>query len=426
MKEKIVSILFTVLSFLGFAQTQPGQPATGYGGQAAPYSSITTFSCDDGATGFMLYMPVSSPHADTLPLIVFMHGFGEWNPLRYGHWIEHLVKRGNIVVFPRYQQNEYLTPSTSFTSNSVTGLKRAIDTIQHHPAWTQPEMDKVFYMGHSYGGLITANFATNYVSYGIPKPKGILMACPGYGQYPGGQLSSYSAMDSSIKVIDIFEKQDNVVDSTFALQVFNQTTLVPYSHKNLVIHFADSTGTPHVVSSHGQAPCIDSALTNGDNGAVMLQAAYAFTDATDFYCYWKLFDALEDCALTGNGCTTAFGDTHAQEFMGLWSNGAPIRPLEVRPVVLTTGINSSVRDLELKVYPNPGSGQFTFELKGGIYLLNGSMEVYNVLGKKISVKSTSLDFTLSMDLSNQVEGIYYYRLIAENGSLLGGGKIIKR
>jgi pimeloyl-ACP methyl ester carboxylesterase len=407
-----------------WAQTQPLQPAIGYGGLAAPFSGLTIFNCDDGATGFMLYIP-ASPHADSLPLLVFDHGFGEWNPLRYGSWIRHLVERGNIVVFPRYQVNEYTTPSTSFTPNAVAGILRAIDTLRAHPLWTQPELDNVFYLGHSYGGLITANLATKYLTYHIPKPRAILMACPGYGTYPGGQLSSYSTMDSSIYVIDIFENNDNVVDSTFALQVFNQTTAVPYAHKNLVIHFADSLGTPPVVSSHGQASCIDSSLTNGDNGVVMTQASYAYTDVTDFYCYWKLFDALEDCALHHTGCTVAFGDTYAQKNMGSWSNGTPVRPLEVRPANVLTGITTGAINTGYRIYPNPGNGFFTLTCNSKSTGQTASLIIYNGEGREMFRKTYPDKNHILIDMAAYPKGLFLYRLLGEDGRLLNNGRLIR-
>jgi acetyl esterase/lipase len=423
MKQRLLFLFFSIILLRIDAQTQPAQPLSGYGGLAAPYSTVTVVNCDDGATGFMLYIP-SSPHADTLPLVVFDHGFGEWNPLRYGRWIDHIVKRGNIVIFPRYQTNEYTTPSVNFTPNAVTGIKRAIDTLKAHIAWTQPELDKVFYLGHSYGGLISANLATNHVSYGIPKPKAVLLACPGYGQYPGGQLSSYSAMDSSIYMLDIFEHDDTVVDSTFALQVFNQTTSVPYAHKNLVIHFADNGGTPAVTSSHGEASCIDSTYDNTDRGVVMAQASYAHTDVTDFYCYWKLFDALEDCALTGNGCGTSFGDTSPQKTMGSWSNGTAIRPLQVRPAKILTAIQDYAETKAWRLYPNPGNGIFRLEAIGAERDKNCTVDIYNVLGMKIYSKKEAGSVSFSIDLSTQPAGSFFYRIMANDGTQMTSGKLL--
>ena len=426
MRKQILFFFCLLLYCFGNSQTQPAQPATGYGGIAHAYDSVIVFNCDDGVTGFMLYIP-SAPHADSLPFLVFDHGFGEWNPLSYGSWLNHLIKRGNIVVFPRYQLNEYTTLPSSFTPNAVAGILRAIDTIKAHPKWTQPELDNTFYLGHSYGGLISANLATQYATYGIPKPKGLLMACPGYGPYPGGELSSYAAMDSSIFVEDIFERTDSVVDSVFALQVFNQTTAVPYAHKNLVIHFADSTGKPPIVSDHEQPSCNDSVYDNGDRGIVMSQLHYAATDATDFYCYWKLFDALEDCALTGGGCTTAFGDTYSQKFMGLWSNGQPVVPLEVRPVAVAgiTTLQNQTADAE--VYPNPGNGVFQLRITNYELGINNTVEIYNEPGEKIYSSGnyqTTKSSNYQIDLTGHPSGIYLYRVISINGEQLATGKLV--
>jgi hypothetical protein len=425
MRLKTLFTCFLLIALLQLsAQTQPAQAATGYGGLAAPYGSVVKFNCDDGVKGFMLYIP-ATPHAASLPLIVFDHGFGEWNPLRYARWIDHLVKRGNIVVFPRYQQNEYTTASTSFTGNAVAAILRALDTIQSHPAWTQADLTKVMYMGHSYGGLISANLATNCVSYGIPKPKALFMACPGYGSYPGGQLGSYNAMDSSIHVLDIFEHDDTVVDSTFALQVFNQTTAVPYAHKNLVIHFADATGTPAVTSTHGESSCIDSSYSNGDNGVVMTQASYAYTNVTDFYCYWKLCDALEDCAFNGTGCGTAFGDTYPQKYMGLWSNGTPVRPLQVRPAAVITGLAAMDKTEALKVYPNPTDGPIAFDLQGWAEEMSSVLEVYSAEGRKMYSTVLHTNKPLQLDMTEQPAGLYFYRLLDKNANRLACGKLLK-
>jgi pimeloyl-ACP methyl ester carboxylesterase len=423
MKRRLFLAFFITLTITTLGQNQPSQPTTGYGSSEIFYNQVTTFNSDDGVTGFMLYIP-DSPHADSLPLIVFTHGFGEWNPMRYGSWIDHLVKRGNIVVFPRYQQNEYTTFSINFTSNTAAGILRAIDTIHAHSNWTQPKLNQVFYMGHSYGGLISANLATKYLNYGIPKPKAVLMACPGYGQYPGGQLSNYGTMDSSIFLLEIIEHEDHVVDSTFALQVFNQTTWIPYVHKNLVIHYADTTGAPGITSTHGEPSCVDSTYDNGDVGVVMSQANFAYTDANDFYCYWKLFDALEDCALAGNGCTTAFGDTPEQKNMGQWSNGTPLIPLEIRPKNNTTLVETIGTLDKTTVYPNPGNGVFTIEMEMNKIVSQYSVEVYNTIGQKINAKQQTHNSKLRIDISTEPKGIYSYRIVTLSGEIAHTGKLL--
>jgi len=53
------------------------------------------------------------------------------------------------------------------------------------------------------------------------------------------------------------------------------------------------------------------------------------TDALDFYGTWKLLDGLLDAAFYGRNRKYALGDTTEQRFMGRWSDGTPVKKLEV-------------------------------------------------------------------------------------------------
>ena len=52
-------------------------------------------------------------------------------------------------------------------------------------------------------------------------------------------------------------------------------------------------------------------------------------DALDFHGPWKLLDAALACAGWRRDCRVTLGGTAAQRFMGRWSDGVPVRPLEV-------------------------------------------------------------------------------------------------
>ena len=52
-------------------------------------------------------------------------------------------------------------------------------------------------------------------------------------------------------------------------------------------------------------------------------------NAMDFYGTWKLFDALTDAAFNGRNREYALGNTPQQRFMGLWSDGVPVKELKV-------------------------------------------------------------------------------------------------
>ena len=55
----------------------------------------------------------------------------------------------------------------------------------------------------------------------------------------------------------------------------------------------------------------------------------AFTNALDYYGFWKLFDGLCDAAFRGANREYALGNTPEQRFMGRWSDGTPVKQLAV-------------------------------------------------------------------------------------------------
>ena len=396
------AVFLFLISITAFSQIQPQQPLTGYGGSTYAYDSVVIVNHDDGPTGFMLYFP-ATPHADSLPVVIFNHGYNAWNPMGYGSWINHIIKRGNIVIFPMYQKSAITSPAL-FTPNADTGVLRALDTLRAHPEYTQAILSKLCIVGHSYGGVVTANMGVNYAAYGLPKPAAIMGAAPGYGTAPQGLLPTYRNMDSSIAILQVFELDDNVVDSVFALEIFDSTVLVPYAHKNLIVHHPDSTGNPPCVSSHGQACGVDSAYDNGDTGPIITLTNRSQTDAVDYYCYWKLFDALQDCALNGNGCTTAFGDTYAQKFAGTWSDSVAIVPLEVRPEVSQPNALMSVTIENITLAPNPATNHVKISLEAGSA---DHVTVSNILGQEMVYKKIDpFIVSFSIDLSGSAPGIY--------------------
>ena len=58
--------------------------------------AVTKNRYGKGGQEYWIFEP-DSPKPRTAPVIVFLHGWGGMNPLYYGAWLDHLVKRGNIV-----------------------------------------------------------------------------------------------------------------------------------------------------------------------------------------------------------------------------------------------------------------------------------------------------------------------------------------
>lgn len=89
-------------------------------------------------------------------------------------------------------------------------------------------------------------------------------------------------------------------------------------------------------------------------------------------------------------------------------------------------VNNISDDGNCKIFPNPSSGSFTLSLSN--ITENCNVEIYNVLGERV-LKETLLPTSRGqddkvMDLSNQPNGIYLYRVITENGELVGEGKVV--
>jgi len=109
---------------------------------------------------------------------------------------------------------------------------------------------------------------------------------------------------------------------------------------------------------------------------------------------------------------------------GLFSKAGNISANNIAEWTGPLGINNiKSNNLDITAYPNPNNGQFTIQSSG----INGqeSVDIYNVLGARIysgMLKQVQHDYEIN--LSAQPAGVYLYRVLAEDGSLLGEGKLI--
>ncbi len=114
--------------------------------------------------------------------------------------------------------------------------------------------------------------------------------------------------------------------------------------------------------------------------------------------------------------------TKLLDFTG--SNGTYPIGLALVDTAIHTGVNSiNVPQGSVKVYPNPGRGVFTLQINNYGAEAKNVIEIYDVLGEKVyagSVNST----TTEINLSNQPNGIYLYRVLTLEGSLIGEGKLV--
>ncbi len=306
--------------------TQPPQPASGPGGAEYRYDSVLYFDQAKKPEGFWLFAPQGAA-TDTLPVVVFLHGYGGYNPMIYGAWIRHLVRKGQIVIFPRYQRNLWSPSPDKFPDNTAQGILDALAFLRKH-ALPQPDLAHLSYIGHSYGGVIAANLSIRAAEYDLPTPEAVFLCAPGSGPFDGARLDSYADFPSETKLLILTGENDQVVGEEFAWKVFNEAVHTPW--RNLLRQYKDPYGQPPVGAGHNQSYAPDLAFDSGMRNPTARRALrHGRVNAVDYYGYWKLADALLACARTGTWCETAFGGTEAQRSLGTWSDGTPIRPLDV-------------------------------------------------------------------------------------------------
>ncbi|MFK8103790.1 MAG: hypothetical protein AB8G15_14745 [Saprospiraceae bacterium] len=304
----------------------PVQPDAGPGGKDYQFAEVLQTDFAQAPDGYWLYEP-ATPKPDSAHVVVFIHGYGAYNPMIYGNWIRHLVQKGNIVIFPRYQRN-LLSPKPSvFATNVATAIKDALQELEEK-AHVKPITEQLSIIGHSYGGVVSGYLGVHYEDLGIPQPKAIMMVSPGSGPFRGGRLDSYEGLDEDLKLLIMVSDNDHIVGDSFGELVFASAKQV--KQRNFIRQYADDHGKPKVSAGHNESYSL---YTNFDSGLHNITAKRAKRksklDAVDYYGYWKLFDGLLNCTRSGSDCEFAFGNTPEQISLGNWSDGQAVRPLEV-------------------------------------------------------------------------------------------------
>ncbi|KYK31070.1 MAG: hypothetical protein AYK22_02675 [Thermoplasmatales archaeon SG8-52-3] len=290
--------------------TQPEQPITGPG--SAEYSHFLVIKTihKRGGQQYWIFEPFM-PKPESAPLIVFNHGWSAIHPISYRAWINHIVKKGNIVVYPRYQKG-LVRGFENFTTNAVNAVKDAIETL--NKGWhVRPDLDKFAILGHSLGGGITANMAALALDEDLPIPKAIMPVQPFLHMV---EKVDFLKINNNTLMLVIVGEEDTVVGNHSAKIIFENTTQIPYSNKDFIIQVTDKYGSPDIIADHLAPVCLPRFLSDSVN-------------AMDYYSTWKLFDALTDYAFYNENLEYCLGNTHEQRFMGLWSDGTPVKELIV-------------------------------------------------------------------------------------------------
>src|ERR687890_2239173 len=115
-----------------FAAGPPAQPKSGPGGADYVATEVTRRAVGTATSATFVFHPAGTA-AEPRPVVGFLHAWGAVNPQIYGGLIDHLVRKGYLVLWPRFQELGKTRPADA-TANAVSLVKEAFAALAEDPA----------------------------------------------------------------------------------------------------------------------------------------------------------------------------------------------------------------------------------------------------------------------------------------------------
>lgn len=129
------------------------------GGSSLPTKPTVVGPLTQDATGVWIFRPAGKPKR----LVIFFHGQGgpaETTPVNHRAWIDHLVRKGAVVVYPRYE----LSYSPEILKPAVAGVRKASAQLGLKGV-------PVIALGYSRGAGLAVEYAAVAHRDRVPVPK---------------------------------------------------------------------------------------------------------------------------------------------------------------------------------------------------------------------------------------------------------------
>lgn len=297
------------------------------------YHDIEVMTVGDGPARAYVFIP-GKPAAQKLPVILFHHGWLGMNPKNFGGFIDVLVRRGNVVIYPVYQDGNDTAPQL------VTGIAGQADAAAlaeikaRRPGLIEP--DKAFYLGFSMGATISLNLAVDPARYGLPAPRALMLISPGDAHHVArGPLATsiighVEALPASLPTVVVSGYADTSIGVPTARAIAARMCHLPESRRLLIFFPSDSNGSTHIQAGHGSPGAPDSRYDFPNSRArVTTQIPWAESfeasgslNLLDYYGYWRIATTLADYVSDGSYPASLFDrKAPANHFLGLWADG---------------------------------------------------------------------------------------------------------
>lgn len=350
-RPRVVCGIFALLVATGAslrAEDGPSKPSRKAPGEtptqvAPPHRRVEKFEFGQGPRSYWIFEP-AAPKPKRAPVVVFLHGWLSVNPAIYGGWIDHLVRDGNIVVFPRYQ-NDVGTLPRDFLPNALFAIHDALSVLESGARHVRPDLKRFALLGHSAGGNLAAQIASVSADpkSGLPEVRAAMMFMP--GEVLPMREPKLSLIPASTLMIVAVGEDDLLVGDLRGRQIFSQAVAVPRSNKRYVVFRSDRHGYPPLIAEHTAPTSAHHGLDNGEGLFRSLQLSLGDVNALDWAGFWRIADATLKAGFAGKTLDEAIVDQDAFTHLGFWSDGRKVTPplmsdtLDSAPrVILSNGI----------------------------------------------------------------------------------------
>jgi acetyl esterase/lipase len=339
------------------AATPPVQPKEGPGGSDYVASEVTKRVIGNASAASFVFHAAGQA-ANPRPVIVFLHAWGAVNPQSYGGLIEHLARKGYLVVWPRYQEVGKTRPVDA-TANASSLVKAALEELASD-AEAKPDPERVAFVGHLAGAPVAVNLAAQAKTDGLPVPKLVVALTPGGiasdAKARGILLADLKQIDPATLMVTMTGDRDHLPSDRAAKRILKEAEAVPNERKLMIRALSDDHGFPALsatLASPGapkeaydgtkikippappgdprverlkrQKWSADLVLT-GEQTVLVAQIGNNAIDTLDYLGFWKTLEMAANAAFSGKDAQALRNDPALTD-MGRWSDTWPVRRL---------------------------------------------------------------------------------------------------
>jgi dienelactone hydrolase len=304
------------------------------------HQEIKILTEGSGAQRSYAFIP-NKPSGKKLPLIIFSHGWMGTNPKNYGALIDHLVRRGSVVIYPVYQTDGN-TPPQEITNTAAQSISKTISRLNAE----FPDLintDKTLYYGFSMGASMSINFAMNPSQYGLPAPKGLILVAPGDAHHVAHGalaqsivLKSIDQLPINLPIILMTGKEDVTIGVPMGHKYWNaicqqnrRKTFISWpGGKNESESIAAGHGAPGAPDDRYDFPDIYGNVTHSIERLENFPISKSMNNL-DYYGQWKVITGFLDFLQNGKSMDWIFSSQGVIKDLGKFESGVQFPQAEI-------------------------------------------------------------------------------------------------